>query len=193
MIHSEKKTTTTCHWVNVDEQRSVIVHQRGSSTSKTFRPTKCHAWNFVEVIFYPFLTFSWKKSTFFVFTTVSEVFVFHRTMICWTKSHQVVTSLEESLHSTIHPSFFQWDVTSTLQKKICETTPLSNSQTENTKYLEVKICRINQGTQGPPINRLAMSLKSWMAVKMFAFGERLGFWCLPFIGGWLYTVDFCWV
>lgn len=96
------------------------------------------------------------------------------------QSHQVVTSLEESLHSTIRPSI--------------NFTPLSNYQTENTKYLEVKICRTNQGTQGPPINRLAMSLKSGMALcrktRVLAFALYWGvvIYCWLLLGGVLKLV-----
>lgn len=136
--------------MNVDEQRSVFcARSRGNSTSKTqdLRPTKC----LTEVTFFSLPEVLMEKI---------HIFCLRRSLggICLPpnhdlldfQSHQVVTSLEESLHSTIRPSI--------------NFTPLSNYQTENTKYLEVKICRTNQGTQGPPINRLAMSLKSGMAL-----------------------------
>lgn len=155
--------------MNVDEQRSVFcARSRGNSTSKTqdLRPTKCLR-----------LKVHWGHFFFSLPEVLMEkihIFCLHHSLggICLPpnhdsldfQSHQVVTSLEESLHSRIHPSFFLMRCNINFTQNICETTPLSNSQTENTKYLEVKICRTNQGTQGPPINRLAMSLESGMAL-----------------------------
>lgn len=170
----------TCHWVNVDEQRSVFcARSRGNSTSKTqdLRPTKC----LTEVTFFSLPEVLMEKI---------HIFCLRRSLggICLPpnhdlldfQSHQVVTSLEESLHSTIRPSI--------------NFTPLSNYQTENTKYLEVKICRTNQGTQGPPINRLAMSLKSGMALcrktRVLAFALYWGvvIYCWLLLGGVLKLV-----
>lgn len=178
MIHSEIKKT--CHWVNVDEQRSVFcARSSGNSTSKTqdLRPTKC----LTEVTFFSLPEVLMEKI---------HIFCLRRSLggICLPpnhdlldfQSHQVVTSLEESLHSTIRPSI--------------NFTPLSNYQTENTKYLEVKICRTNQGTQGPPINRLAMSLKSGMALcrktRVLAFALYWGvvIYCWLLLGGVLKLV-----
>ena len=152
------------------------------------RPTKCHAWNLIEVTFFPFLTFSWKKST-WLSSPLSWRYLSSTEPWFVGLSESSGRNFTRRISSFYNPSqlfSMRCNINFTKTSVKPHLFPIPKQKILNTwrsKSVEpTKVPKVHQST-GLPC--------PWS--QGWHFGERLGFWCLPFIGGWLYTVDFCWV